>query len=161
MCEACGAAVALHAYPEGNGWHWYECDSCGECATILSIPSQAASESNPTAPFCDPGGEVELPPAPDPVEDPSQEEMAARMEALAETIRVSLAGRPLPIAIKPGASITGIDLYAVAEARSALSKSPQLAGPAIERLALLGIIAYRRTEGNYNWCQSSGFQSLL
>lgn len=147
VCDSCGAAVALNAYPEGNGWHWYECDSCGESAAILSIPEEAASESNPTAPFCDPGGEVELPPAPAPVEDPSPAAMAARMEALAETIRASLAGRPLPIAIKPGESITGIDLYAVAEARSALSKSRFLAAPALERLALLGIDVSKHLSG--------------
>lgn len=143
VCDSCGAAVALNAYPEGNGWHWYECDSCGESAAILSIPKEAASESNPSASFCDPGGEVELPP----VEDPSQAEMAARMEALAETIRASLAGRPLPIPIKPGESITGIDLYAVAEARSALSKSRFLAAPALERLALLGIDVSKHLSG--------------
>ena len=34
LCEACGAAVVLHSYPDGNGWAWYECDSCGEMATV-------------------------------------------------------------------------------------------------------------------------------
>jgi len=100
-------------------------------ASLLPNPSQNASESNPTALICDSGEEAECSA---PVVDHSAEQ-------LAEHIRTNLAGRPLPIAIKPGELITCVDLYAVAEARSALSKSSLLANSAIERLALLGIDA--------------------
>jgi len=159
-----GAAMPLvrtvRLRPKGKDWNedlttgglealrkWLKEAGINGKATQYPAESPEALESNPTAPFCDPGGEVELPPVPAPVEDPSPAEMAARVEALADHIRARLAGRPLPIAIGPGESITDIDLYAVAEARSALSKSRFLAAPALERLALLGIDASRHLSG--------------
>ena len=73
-CDTCRRPVTLHDYSEPGPWKWYDCEFCGESATWHAKTEQAASESNPTASFCDPGGEVE--PKPARVEDPSPEETA-------------------------------------------------------------------------------------
>lgn len=31
-CRFCGEPVALVPYPDGDGWHWTECQNCGEAA---------------------------------------------------------------------------------------------------------------------------------
>lgn len=33
-CSQCGAEVELVPYPDGNGWHWYECGNCGNTETV-------------------------------------------------------------------------------------------------------------------------------
>ena len=71
-CDTCGQPVTPQDFPEGSPWKWYECESCGECATIECFSGLAASESNPTAPFCGPEGETATIDALSaPVEDPS------------------------------------------------------------------------------------------
>jgi hypothetical protein len=136
-CMSCGLPVVLQAYPEGNGWVWYECDSCEKTATVCVPDGVTVPESNPTTSFCDPCGEATTFRA----ECTPSEETQARIEALADRIRAALAGRSLPIPIKSGESITDLDVYALAEARSAASKSKPLSEPALDRLHLLGIDA--------------------
>ncbi len=32
-CRFCGALIGLVPYPDGDGWHWSECEQCGQSAT--------------------------------------------------------------------------------------------------------------------------------
>lgn len=100
-----------------------ECDSCEEDPAGLCPDSEPVAESQGRGVLGDPAAD------PDP----------ADVEALADRIKAGLAGRPLPIRIKPGEQITGVEVYALAEARSVLNKSPAISRPALERLKLLGV----------------------
>lgn len=127
-CQACGASVELRVYPDSGGaWAWYNCERCDDFAAVeLRDTEHGAPESNPAAAAAREG---------------APQDRRESESALAERIRAALAGRPLPIAIRPGEAVTDVAAYAAAEARSALSNSPQHARAALERLALLGISA--------------------
>ena len=136
VCLDCGRPVVLQVYPEGNGWAWYECDSCEKTATLCLSDGVTASESNPTAPLCESDGEAETFRA-ESLTPPQETPLQA--DIIADRIRSELSGRSFPIPIKPGESVIDLDVYAAAEARSASSQSKILAELAIDRLRLLGI----------------------
>ncbi|HUV05824.1 MAG TPA: hypothetical protein VMX94_12035 [Armatimonadota bacterium] len=68
------------------------------------------------------------------------------VEGLVDLIRGQLEGRPLPIAIRPGESIVGVEVYVRSEARTFLRGCPLAVGAVRGRLQCLGI-AGRALEG--------------
>lgn len=80
-------------------------------------------------------------PAVDITPQQTPEETATAVSILADSIRTALVDRQLPIRIRQGEVITGIDLFAYSHAHSIVTGSPAIAGPARERLEMLGVPA--------------------
>ena len=131
--------------PEQNDNRTTVDDSCGPAPADSLTDTQPPAESNPSGVFCD---SMTLD-QPTTVEHHGTEQDAAEVAALADQIRAELEGRPRPIRIGPGETISDLDRFATATARDLLGRSAMMARAARDRLDQLGITLHpQRTPGD-------------